>query len=94
MWEDFSREKGSFVSTSAHHTEKRDDLFGADRFTKAYKLDYLNMDFDDGDLKELWDTDLDAVSVRDKPILLLSAIGNGFHMFCLAHLVIARWCSI
>lgn len=29
---------------------------------KACKLDYLNMDFDDGDLKELWDTDLDAVS--------------------------------
>lgn len=82
-------EKGLILCTSA--LEKRDDLFGADRFTKAYKLDYLNMDFDDGDLKELWETDLDAVSLRDKPILGLSAIENCFHMFCFTHLVEAGY---
>lgn len=35
----------------------------------AVKLEYLStMDFDDGDLKDIWDTDLDVVS----PSLLLS----------------------
>ena len=36
---------------------------GSSRPATAVKLDYLNaMDFDDGDLKDIWDTDLDAVS--------------------------------
>lgn len=65
---------------------ERDDLFEAGRYSKACKLDYLNMDFDDGDLKELWDTDLDAVSLRDKPIEELSAFVNCFHMFRFPHL--------